>query len=511
MARNVVATSQPLAAQAGLQALVKGGNAVDAALTVAITLTVVEPVMNGIGGDLFAIVWDGEAMHGLNSSGHAPAAWTPERFAQYDEMPETGWDCVTIPGGVAGWTLLSEKFGRLGFSELFEPAINYARNGYAVSPITANRWFDAEEKFRGFKEFGDTFFMNGRAPRAGEKIVLPHHGNTLELIANTRGDAFYRGELAESIVHHAEHAGGAITLEDLSAHRSEWVECIDFEYHGVRVHEIPPNGQGIASLIALGVLQELDIAQYPVDSCDSLHLQIEAMKVGVAAAHQYVADPAHMTVNVVELLDAGFLTEQASRIRLDRALRPDVKVRREHGTVYLTTADASGMMVSLIQSNYHGFGSGIVIPERGISMHNRGSGFSLQAGHPNQVGGGKRPFHTIIPAFVTRNERPLMSFGVMGAHMQPQGHVQMIVRIIDYGQNPQAASDAPRWHVHPDFKLTLEAGFPQEFRTQLTQRGHEFEDQFGPGLFGGAQLIYCLEDGYCAASDHRKDGLAVGY
>ena len=303
-------------------------------------------------------------------------------------------------------------------------------------------------------------------------------------------------------------------LEDLKNHEAEWVEPISIDYRGIRLHEIPPNGQGLAALIALGILRNYDMQKYPIDSADSLHLQLEAMKIAFAEAYRHIADPSYMQASPSAFLDRNFLAERAREIRMHRAIDPVAKIPADHGTVYLTAADKNGMMVSFIQSNYLGFGSGIVIPGTGISMQNRGCGFTIEEGHPNCVDGGKRPFHTIIPGFVTQNDRPLMSFGVMGKHMQPQGHVQMMVRIFDYGQNPQAACDAPRWIVNQDFSIDLETGFLPAVIGELKKRGHNIRPEaptFVSGGLGGAQLIFCLEDGYCAASDPRKDGLAVGF
>ncbi len=512
LARSVVATSQPLAAEAGLAALRKGGNAVDAALATAITLTVVEPTSNGIGSDAFAIVWDGTQLHGLNASGRSPKALTPERFEGLDQMPAIGWDPVTVPGAVSAWVALSEKLGKLPFEELVVDAVRHARDGYLVSPITAWAWGRSEARYSHFPSFVDTFLPGGQAPRPGELICLPDHAATLETIAATRGEAFYRGALAEKIAAHARATGGLMTEEDLAAHAPEWVTPMAQAYHDVRLHEIPPNGQGLAALIALGILQHFDLASYPVDSADSVHLQVEAMKIAFAEAHRHIADPAWMEVPPEALLVPEFLAGRAREIDMARAKLPVSTLPTDHGTVYLTAADADGMMVSYIQSNYHGFGSGIVIPGTGISLQDRGAGFTLQKGHPNRVAGGKRPYHTIIPAFVTgEDEHPVMSFGVMGGPMQPQGHLQMMVRIFDYGQNPQVASDGPRWFVDDEGDLWLEAGFAPEVVADLQARGHTVHDATSPGRFGGAQLIYRLDGGYCAGTDWRKDGQAVGF
>jgi gamma-glutamyltranspeptidase/glutathione hydrolase len=510
LARNVVATSQPLAAQAGLRMLLAGGNAVDAALAAAVTLTVVEPTSNGIGSDAFAIVWDGQKLHGLNASGRSPLAWTTQQFSGMREMPLRGWMSVTTPGAVSGWVELSRRFGRLPFAQLFEPAIDYARNGFAVSPIIAESWQRSIATFGEFPEFLRTFAAGGRGPDVGQTVRLPDHARTLTEIAQSTGESFYRGELARRIVAHAQSSGGLISLDDLACHRADWVEPLSCDYQDVTLHEIPPNGQGIAALLALKILSSFKLRELKSDSADAVHLQIEAMKLALADARGCVADPQHMNVAACDLLDMRHANDRARLIDPGRANVAAAGIPRRGGTVYLAAADASEMMVSFIQSNYWGFGSGNVIPGTGIAMQNRGHGFTLEPGHPNEVGPGKRPFHTIIPAFVTRGGQPLMSFGVMGGIMQAQGHVQMMTRTFDHHQNPQAASDAPRWRVDGGLNVSLERGFAPDVLDDLRQRGHHL--RFAePGEFGGAQLIYKLDDGYLGASDHRKDGQAVGY
>lgn len=512
MAKNIVATSQPLAAQAGIRMLLKGGNAVDAALAAAITLTIVEPVSNGIGGDGFAIIWDGSRLHGINGSGRSPRNWSYERFAGLERMPMYGWDSVTVPGAVSVWVALSERFGRLPFQDLFEPAIDYAGNGFPVAPITARRWRITPELYKAYPDFHRTFLPNGRPPAAGEWFRCKDQADTLSAIAASKGEAFYRGALAERIAACAQAAGGAMTVEDLARHRADWVDLISQDYREVTLHEIPPNGQGIAALIALGILGHFDLASHPVDSVDSVHLQIEAMKLALADIKQHLADPDHMKVGPADLLHPDYLKARARQIDMKIARFPDTGIPADKGTVYLTAADADGMMVSFIQSNYKGFGSGIVVPETGISMQNRGFGFTLQKGHPNQVDGGKRPYQTIIPGFVTKDGFPVMSFGVMGAHMQAQGHFQMMIRVFDYNQNPQTASDAPRWHLmQADRRVAVEPGFSPELLQGLSDRGHTLTLDEPDALFGGAQLIYRLNEHYVSGSDHRKDGCAIGF
>lgn len=351
----------------------------------------------------------------------------------------------------------------------------------------------------------------GRPPLPGEIFVQKEQATTLEQIASTGGEAFYRGELAEKIAAHARSNGGTMTEADLAEHKPDWVGTVSGIYRGLTLHEIPPNGQGLAAILMLGILEHFDLASHPVDSADSLHLQIEAMKLAFADAERYVADEPFMEIKSADLLSRDYLAGRARLIDPERARNPEAGIPPRGGTVYLTAADADGMMVSFIQSNFWGFGSGVVIPGTGIAMQNRGYGFTLQPGHPNQVGPRKRPFHTIIPGFVTRDGQPLMAFGVMGGSMQPQGHGQILVRIADYNQNPQAACDAPRWRIMPDGRVLFEAAFRPDVLNELTKRGHRIEvSDFTE--FGGGQFITRLEGGgYLGASDSRKDGQAVGY
>ncbi|MCZ6612385.1 MAG: gamma-glutamyltransferase family protein [Planctomycetota bacterium] len=517
LARNVVATSQPLAAQAGLRMLQQGGNAVDAAVAAAIALTVVEPTSNGIGSDAFALVWAGGGLHGLNASGRSPKNLTSDRFQGMAEMPQLGWDPVTVPGAVSAWVELSQRFGGLPFEKLFEPAIQYARRGFLVSPQTAYYWSRGHERYKEFEPYQRTFCPDGRAPRPGELFKSPDHAATLQSIAETNGEAFYRGDLADRMAADAKAGGGLLTLDDLASHRPEWVRPIRIEYRGYSLHEIPPNGQGLTALLALGILVHHSFENLPVDSAETLHLQIEAMKLAFADAYRYIADPASMEVGVKRLLDPQYLAQRASLIEPDRAQEVKYGTPKPGGTVYLTAADAEGSMVSYIQSNYTGFGSGIVIPGTGIAMQNRGACFTLEAGHPNQVGPGKRPYHTIIPGFVTREaasgeHKPLMSFGVMGGFMQPQGHAQVMIRLADYGQNPQAALDAPRWRIDGGLKVSVEPGFDPAVYDGLRGRGHDVTIADARTVaHGGGQVIYKLADGYFGASDLRRDGQAVGY
>ena len=512
LAKNVVATSQPLACQAGIKMLLNGGNAVDAAIATAITLTVVEPVNNGIGSDAFAFVWDGKSLKGLNASGRSPAAWTPEYFSRRKSMPMFGWDATTIPGVVSAWVELSNKYGQLSFEELFKPAIRYAEKGFTVSPITAEIWGYLAKMYkkRLYPEFYETFMINGKPPSPGQLFKCPPQAETLKKIAKTKGEAFYSGELAKKIVSHSENTGGVMTLQDLENHKVTWEKSLSMDYKGVTLHEIPPNGQGITALIMLGILKNIDISEFDPDSPEAIHFQLEAMKLAFSDAYRYISDPSTLEFDPKHLIDDDYLKQRALKIDPARAKILKHGIPKVGDTVYLTTADEDGMMVSYIQSNYMGFGSGIVVPGTGISLQNRGNGFTLVEGHPNQVGPNKRPFHTIIPGFVTLKGKPIMSFGVMGGEMQPQGHAQMMIRIFEYGQNPQAALDAPRWRVINGLNVKVESEFNKRTINDLVKMGHSIKEDFYFN-FGGGQIIYKIDEGYLAASDPRKDGQAIGY
>ena len=523
-ARNVVSTSHPLAAQAGLRMLLAGGSAVDAAIAAAAMLTIVEPVSCGLGSDAFAILWDGKALHGLNASGTAPQAWNLDYFrSKYGEdangnpkRPTRGWDAVTVPGAVSAWAALHERFGKLPFADVLEPAAEIAERGHTVAPIVAHKWAAAIPDLQNQPGYAQAFMPHGRAPEVGEKFKLPDAAATLRRIGQTRGRDFYEGELAERIAAYSRECGGAMTAQDLRDYQPEWVKPITKRYRGYDLHEIPPNGQGIAALIALGILDRFDLSALPVDSADSQHLQIEAMKLAFADLYKYVADPRSMEVTPEQMLDDAYLDARARLIDMGRAQVPTFGMPRAGGTVYLTAADENGMMVSFIQSNYMGFGSGVVVPGTGISLQNRGFGFSMDARSANVVEGGKRPFHTIIPAFLTKDGQPQMSFGVMGGDMQPQGHLQTLVRMLDYNQQPQAACDAPRWKVNRDFTLDVEATMNADTVAELEARGHKLKSVADPYMdFGSGQFIWRLSDdadhGYVAASDSRRDGHAVGF
>ncbi|WP_343604759.1 gamma-glutamyltransferase family protein [Roseateles sp.] len=521
-ARNVVSTSHPLAAQAGLRILGQGGNAVDAAIATAACMTLVEPCSNGLGSDAFAIVWDGRSLQGLNASGIAPQAWTPDYFDRKhgagSAMPRRGWDAVTVPGAVAGWVALSERYGKLPFADLMAPAIEIAERGYAVPVIVQSKWRMASEVADLVAQpgFAEAFLPRGRAPEVGELFRFPGAARTLRLIAATKGEAFYRGEVAEATAAFARETGGAITAADFAAYAPQWVDTISMDYAGHTLHEIPPNGQGIAALIALGILKHFDIGALPVDSTASQHLQIEAMKLAFADVYRHVGDPRTMKVQVAELLDPGYLASRAKLIDMQRAQDFQAGNPVKGGTIYLTAADESGMMVSFIQSNYMGFGSGVVVPGYGLSLQNRGHGFTREAGHANVVAPGKRPFHTIIPAFLMKDGQPQMSYGVMGGNMQPQGHLQTLVRMLDYRQHPQAACDAPRWRFNEGLSINVEPSMAPQTIDGLRALGHQIGDIHDSYQdFGAGQFIWRLGDpaveGYLAASDPRRDGAAAGW
>ena len=523
-ARNVVSTSHPLGAQAGLRMLLRGGNAVDAAVAAAAAMTIVEPVSNGLGSDAFCMVWDGNALHGLNASGCAPRSWTPDYFKRKygggaSNPPKRGMDSVTVPGAVAGWVALNERFGKLPFADLMEPAIEMAERGYLLPTVVQQKWAAATDELKSQPGFAQSFMPWGRAPNVGELFRFKAAAKALRAIAQSQGTAYYGGEIAQAIEKFSAQNGGSLTAKDFEDYRPEWVKPISKDYRGYTLHEIPPNGQGIAALIALGILDKFDLAAWPVDGVDSQHLQIEAMKLAFADVYKYVAEPSAMQISVAQMLDAGYLASRAKLIDMKKA--QDFRAgtpndpHRKGGTIYLTAADEDGMMVSFIQSNYMGFGSGCVEPEFGISLQNRGHGFSLEAG-ANQVAPGKRPFHTIIPAFLTQNGQAVMSFGVMGANMQPQGHMQTLVRMLDYGQNPQAACDAPRWRYNAGLEINVEAAMSPATVQGLAARGHRMaviNDSYQD--FGAGQFIWRAGDpkveGYVAASDARRDGQAVGF
>ena len=523
-ARNVVSTSHPLAAQAGLRILHQGGNAVDAAIAAAAAMTLVEPVSNGLGSDAFCILWDGKELHGLNASGRAPATWTPEYFrkkygADSKAPPKRGIDAVTVPGAVGSWVAMSERFGKLPFADLLQPAIEIAERGYLVPPVVQQKWAAATGELRNQPGFAEAFLPWGRAPNVGELFQFTSAARGLRAIAESKGAAFYGGEIAYAIEKFAGANGGSIKASDFASYKPEWVTPISKDYRGYTLHEIPPNGQGITALIALGILNQFDLAGLKVDGVDSQHLQIEAIKLAFADVYRYVAEPSSMEVTAAQMLDDGYLASRAKLIDMKKAQDFGAGNPVRGGTIYLTAADESGMMVSFIQSNYMGFGSGCVEPQFGISLQNRGHAFAVDGkglNPANIVAPGKRPFHTIIPGFLTKDGAPVMSFGVMGANMQPQGHMQTLVRMLDYQQNPQAACDAPRWRYNAGFEINVETSMDPATVQGLSDRGHTMaviSDNYQD--YGAGQFIWRMGDpakeGYVVASDPRRDGLAAGF
>ena len=519
-ARNMVATSHPLAAQAGLRMLQQGGNAVDAAVAAAAAMTICEPVSNGLGSDAFCILWDGQQLHGLNAAGRAPAKWSADYFRKKygaaDAPPKRGIDSVTVPGAVSAWVQLNKRFGRLPLADVLAPAIDIAERGYAVPVVVQQKWAAAVPELESQPGFSQAFMPWGRAPQVGELFRFPAAAQALKRIAASRGVAFYGGEIAHAIQRFAAAQGGVIEASDFERYQPEWVDPLAIGYRGHQLHEIGPSTQGIAALMALGMLEHFDMKALGADRVSAKHVQIEAMKLAFADVYRSVAEPSWMAVSPAQMLDAAYLKSRARLIRMNKAQDFGPGLQPQGGTIYLTAADESGMMVSFIQSNYLGFGSGCVEPEFGISLQNRGHGFRLSDDSPNVVAPGKRPFHTIIPAFLTKDGQPVMSFGVMGASMQPQGHVQTLVRMLDHGQSPQAACDAPRWRVNQGLSLNVEASMDPAIVEGLQARGHRIEainDSYQD--FGAGQFIWRLGEpgveGYVGASDARRDGLVAGF
>ena len=513
-ARNgMVATSQPLAAQAGLQVLQKGGNAIDAAIATAACLTVVEPTSNGIGSDAFALVWTGGKLHGLNSSGRSPKNISIEKVKNlgHTEMPKTGVIPITVPGAPGAWAELSRRFGKLPLIEALQPAINYAQNGYPLSPVLSRNWrYDPAGSYYKGPEFApwvETFAPNGRAPKAGEIWRSPGHAKTLTEIGETNAESFYRGNLANKIADYIIKCSGFLTADDLASFTPEYVDPISVNYRGYDVWEIPPNGQGIVALIALNIMKGFDFTPADIHQAGTYHRQFEAMKLAFACGKEAVTDPEHMRVSVNDLLSDAFADELRKKI-LNTAAEPVAYMPPKSGTVYLATADGDGNMVSFIQSNYMGFGSGIVIPGTGIAMQNRGADFNLDPNHANALAGGKRTYHTIIPGFLTKDGAPIGPFGVMGGYMQPQGHMQVIMNTVDFHLNPQAALDAPRWQWLQGKSFDVESHFPKHVAEELARRGHQLSLRLESGGFGRGQIIWRdVNSGVLAGgTESRTDG-----
>jgi len=502
---GMVATSMPLASQAGLEILKKGGNAVDAAIATAACLTVVEPTSNGIGGDAFAIVWFNNELHGLNASGRAPKSISIDAVKElgHEKMPRYGWLPVTVPGAPSAWGKLSEKFGKLPLTEVLEPAIRYAEEGFPVSPTLSRYWKRAYDTFK--KELTDdmyadwftTFAPNDRAPKAGEIWSSKAHAETLRSIAKTNGKSFYEGELAEKIVKFSKENGGFLRSEDLATHEAEWVEPINVNYRGYDVWEIPPNGQGIVALQALNILKGFE---FPEKECsDTYHKQIEATKLAFADALEYVTERQQMPCTSDDILDETYAAKRRQLIG-EEAMTATPGDLAKGGTVYLCTADRDGNMVSFIQSNYMGFGSGLVVPGTGITLQNRGHDFKLDPEHANALAGGKKTYHTIIPGFLTKDNQAVGPFGVMGGYMQPQGHLQVMMNTIDFELNPQAALDAPRWQWMKDKTVHVEHRFQHHIAKELAQKGHDIKLELEPNTFGRGQIIW----------RHPQTGVLIG-
>ncbi len=527
---GMVAAAHPLAVQVGIDVLRRGGSAVDAAIAVDAALGLMEPVSCGLGGDLFAMVWDPATgkLYGLNGSGRAPLALTPDKVpAEKDgTIPVYSPYAWTVPGCADAWFELHKRFGRLPIADLLAPTVAYAREGVPVPQVIAGSWARSVGRFKEKPGFADVFMPGGRAPAEGEPFANPALARTLELLAAGGRDAYYRGEIADKIVAYSRKVGGFFAKEDFERHTSEWQEPIATTYRGVTVWELPPNGQGLAALELLNILERFDLKAMGRDNPDFWHVMVEAKKLAFADRARYYADPAFSPAPVAALLGKGYAAAQAARIDMRRAARsvdPGNPALRHGDTTFLVTADERGMMVALIQSNYTGFGSGYVIPELGFGLQDRGALFSLKPGSPNVLAPGKRPFHTIIPAFLGKDGTPRMAFGVMGGDMQPQGHAQIVVNLVDFGMNLQEAGDAPRFYHTDDSEptgtvmtdggvLSLESGVPQDVRQALLRRGHRLVEANGI-VFGGYQAVWRdpATGVYFGATESRKDGFAAGY
>lgn len=516
--RGMVATSQPLASQIGLNILQMGGNAIDAAIATAAALTVVEPTSNGIGGDAFALVWTKGKLHGLNGSGASPESITIDKVKArgYENIPKYGLVPVTVPGAPGAWAELSKRFGRLPLNEVLKPAIDYAINGFPVSPVLSKYWKRAYqiyiknlegEQFNGWFE---TFAPGGKYPKTGEIWKSPGHAETLRLIGETNAEAFYHGEIAERISDFSRKYDGFLTKEDLAAYQPEWVEPIAVNYRGYNVWENPPNGQGLIALSALNILKGYSFTER--ESVETYHKQMESMKLAFSDGEKYITEKKHMSQSVSGLLSERYAEERRALIG-EVALTPEPGQPPKGGTVYLATADNEGNMVSFIQSNYMGFGSGLVVPGTGIALQNRGHAFSMDPQHENSLEGNKKPYHTIIPGFLTKDGQPIGPFGVMGGYIQPQAHVQLVMNIIDFKLNPQAALDAPRWQWTEDKKVLVELGFPAHIAEGLHRKGHQISMELEKGAFGRGQIIWrdAATGTLYGGTEARTDGSVACY
>ena len=522
---GMVATSHPLATQIGLDILKQGGTAVDAAIAANIALGLMEPTGNGIGGDLFAIIWDTQSnkLHGLNASGPAPMNLSIDYFEQQGlkKIPAYGPLPVTVPGAVDGWVKLHEKFGKLKFKSLFEPTIEYAEKGFPITETIAYYLDKSQKRFENYPNFSEVWIKNGRMPQKGEIFKNPQLANTLRIIAEKGRAGFYEGEIAQTMANFVQAQGGFLTYDDLAGFHSEWTQPVSSNYRGYDVWELPPNGQGIAALQILNILENYDLKKMGLFSSEYIHLFTEAKKIVFADRAKYYADPNFSNIPVNELISKSYAKERAKLINLDKASKAnDAGILKSGDTIYLTVADKFGNMVSLIQSNYRGMGSGMMPTGLGFMLQDRGELFSLDKNHKNALEGGKRPFHTIIPAFVTKDGKPFISFGVMGGATQPQAHAQIIINMIDFGLNLQEAGDAPRI-VHSGSSqptgevmtdggsLSIESGFGKQIEQELSNKGHIIKYQ--KGVFGGYQAIMFKDGVYYGASETRKDGQAAGY
>ena len=523
----MAATSQPLATQVALDVMKNGGNAIDAAIAANALLGLVEPTGNGLGGDLFAIVWDAKTkkLYGLNASGRSPKSLSLEWFTQngHQSIPSHGPLPVTVPGAVDGWFMLHDRFGKKPMNELLKPTIDYAKEGFPVSQLIAYYWNRSIPLLERWPGFSEQFTIEGRAPAEGEIWKNPGLAKTLQSIADGGRDAFYKGDIAKTIANYMEKNGGFLSYEDLSSHTGNWVDPVSTNYRGYDVWELPPNGQGIAALQILNIMELFDISSMDHDSAEYVHLFTEIKKLVFEDRAKYYADSEFNKIPVTTLISKDYAQKRSGLLNLDRAANtyPAGKLLEEGDTIYLTTADKEGNMVSLIQSNYRGMGSGMAPDGLGFVLQDRGEMFSLEEGHFNQFEGGKRPFHTIIPAFVTKGGLPWMSFGLMGGAMQPQGHAQIVINMIDFEMDIQAAGDAPRIHHTGSSEptgevminggiLNLETGYSYETIRQLMRMGHEI--QYANGPYGGYQAIHRAPNGvYWGATETRKDGHAAGY
>ena len=515
---GMVCTSQNLAAQAGLRIMQEGGNAIDAAIATAICLTLVEPTGNGLGSDAFALVWVKDKLYGLNGSGYAPQklnASVLEAKGIKDVMPNRGWEAVTVPGAPSAWATLHKRFGRLPFTKLFAPAIEYAEKGFPISPVIAEFWAKGLDIFKkyetdpAFRGWFDLFAPNGKVPVAGELVKMPTFAKTFRLLAESYCESYYRGEIAEEIIKFSDTTGGYFSKEDLAEYQAQWVDPISVNYRGYDVWEIPPNGHGIVALMALKILNGFSFEER--ETVSTYHKQIEAIKLAFTDGKKYVADARYMKTKVKDMLSEEYAATRRALIG-NEALKPLPGTPFSGGTVYLCTADNEGNMVSFIQSNFQGFGSGIVVPKYAISLNDRASGFSLDPTSDDYILPGKKPYHTIIPGFLTKDGEAVGPFGVMGGFMQPQGHVQVITNTIDFMMNPQAALDAPRWQWTNGKRIEMESSIPENIVKGLRKKGHEVvitEDSSG---FGRGQIIWRKSKNVLVgATEPRADGTVAAW